>query len=67
MYVFIAAWLLRPVWQWLMGDWHGFAFVLLSALACLLNLFIFVLMGVSGAPGLITAIVIIAINIRFFL
>lgn len=67
MYVFIAAWLLRPVWQWVIGDWHGFAFVLLSALACLLNLFIFVFMGLSGAPGLITAIVIIAINIRFFL
>jgi hypothetical protein len=67
MYVFIAAWLLRPVWQWLIGDWQGSAFVLLSALACLLNLLIFVFMGLSGAPGLITAIVIIAINIRFFL
>jgi hypothetical protein len=67
MYVFIAAWLLRPVWQWVTGDWQGLAFVLLSALACLLNLFIFVFMGLSGAPGLITAIAIIAINIRFFL
>jgi hypothetical protein len=67
MYVFIAAWLLRPVWQWLIGDWQGLAFVLLSALACLLNLFIFVFMGLSGAPGLITAIAIVAINIRFFI
>lgn len=67
MYLFIAAWLLRPVWQLVTGDWHGGAFALLSALACLLNLLVFVFMGLSGAPGLITAIVIIAINIRFFL
>jgi len=67
MYVFIVAWLLRPVLQFAVGEWQGLAFVLLSVLACLLNLFIFVLMGLSGAPGLVTAIVIIAINIRFFL
>lgn len=26
MYVFIAAWLLRPVVQWVIGNWHGLAF-----------------------------------------
>lgn len=67
MYLFIAAWLLRPVWQWVAGDWQGGAFVLLSAMACLLNLFIFIFMGLSGAPGLITAIFLVAINIRLFL
>lgn len=67
MYLFIAAWLLRPVWQWLMGDWQGGAFVLLSVVASVLNLFIFIFMGLSGAPGLITAILLVAINIRFFL
>lgn len=67
MYLFVFTWLLRPIWQWAMGDWQGWAFVLLTAMACLANLTIFILMGLSGAPGLITAIAIIAINIRFFL
>lgn len=66
MYVFIVAWLLRPFWQWVVGDWQGGAVVLLSAMACVLNLFIFIFMGLSRAPGLLTAICIFAINIRFF-
>jgi hypothetical protein len=66
MYVFIAAWLLRPVWQWLVGDWQGWAFVVLASLMCLMNVFIYVMLGLSRLPGLLTALCIFAMNIRFF-
>jgi hypothetical protein len=66
MYCFMAAWLLRPVLQWLLGDWHGWLSAGFGVLMCLMNLFIFVFMGLAGAPGLITAAFIIFVNIRFF-
>lgn len=65
MYCFIAIWALLSVWHWLAGDLQGSGFVVLSAMICAMNAVLFVMFGLSGLPGLASALIIAGFNIRF--
>lgn len=65
MYIAGALWIAAGVYQMVFFDDMGF--LLISILLALMNAFFFLMLGLSGSPGLLTAGVIAAFNIWFAL